>query len=612
MPDIIQLLPDSIANQIAAGEVVQRPASVVKELMENAIDAQSTALKVVVKEGGKSLIQVIDNGLGMSETDARMSFERHATSKIREAKDLFALQTMGFRGEALASIAAVAEVELKTRKPECEVGTLLQICGSQLVEQQAIACPGGTNISVKNLFFNTPARRKFLKNNSVEVKHIIAEFQRVSLANPNIEMSLVHNDLELYNLSAGNVKQRIVGLFGKHINQNLLVCQTRNTIVNIDGFVGKPECAKKTAGEQFFFVNGRYMRNPYLHHAVMNAYSRLIAEGTVPAYFLFLDINPADIDVNIHPTKTEIKFEDERNIWQIVHAAVKEALGKFTLAPQIDFDKRVDFDIPFFPKNAAVAAPQINVDSSYNPFDIEGAKFYSNKNTDTQQVTESDFLPIDASETMDTSRPKQLNIQTFESKANSGSGLEITPRFFQLKGRYIITAIASGLMVIDQRRAHIRILFDQFMGNLSTGAHCETQKELFPRTVQLKPEEHALIVENIEALTLFGLEISNLGMNAVCVNGLPGCLKNAEPAKLIEDLVLALSDDVPHLGETMKERIAMSLATASSIGYNRPMSNLEMQELVDKLFACPMPNITPNGKKIISKIEMENIEKLFK
>lgn len=612
MSDIIQLLPDSIANQIAAGEVVQRPASVVKELMENSIDAQCTSIKLFIKDGGKTLIQVIDDGLGMSETDARMSFERHATSKIREAKDLFALHTMGFRGEALASIAAVAEVELKTRKRNGEIGTLLQICGSQVVAQQPTACPDGSNISVKNLFFNTPARRKFLKSNSVEIKHIISEFQRVALANPNIEVSLNSNDTELYHLPASNLKQRIVGLFGKYINQHLIECETQNSIVNISGFVGKPESSKKSVGEQFFFVNNRYMRNPFLHRAVLNAYSRLIPEGNVPPYFLFLDINPADIDVNIHPTKTEIKFEDERTIWQIVHAATKESLGKFTLAPKIDFDNQVDFDMPFFPKSAPVSPPEIEVNTNYNPFDEEGTKFYHHKLDPNQHAQGAATTNRTSFENTVPNEPSQLSIQTFESKASSNIGNDTSPKFFQLKGRYIITSIASGLMIIDQRRAHIRILFDQFMSGIDAGGHCESQRELYPRTVELKPDEYALVVDSIDQLALFGLEISNLGNCAICVNSLPACLKNAEPARLVEDLILALTEDVPNFGNTIKEKIALSLALASSIGYNKNMSNFEMQELVDRLFACQLPSITPNGKKIIAKMELDEVEKMLR
>lgn len=611
MSDIIQLLPDSIANQIAAGEVVQRPASVIKELMENSIDAHCTSIQVIVKEGGKSLIQVIDDGIGMSETDARMSFERHATSKIHSASDLFALHTMGFRGEALASIAAVAEVDLKTRTANSEIGTYIQINGSSIITQEPVSCPAGTNFSIKNLFFNTPARRKFLKSDSVELKHIIAEFQRVSLANPDIEVSLTHNGIELYHLVGSNLKQRIVGLFGKYINQHLIDCGTQNTIVNISGFVGKPESSKKGAGEQFFFVNGRFMRNPFLHRAVLNAYNRLIPEGNIPSYFLFLEISPADIDVNIHPTKTEIKFEDERSIWQIIHAAVKESLGKFTLAPKIDFDNQVDFDIPYFPKNAPVSPPEIDINPRYNPFEEESVKFSGNTGDGASQRTTDEFEAIRNEKSAITDTPEQLRIQTFESNAFGSSTSDFTPKFFQLKGKYIITSIASGLMVIDQRRAHIRILFEQFLENIDA-QHIDSQKELYPRTVELKPNEYALIADSIDTLTQFGMEVSDLGHCSVCVNSLPACLKNAEPARLLEDLALMLSEAGPNFSDSLKEKIAFSLAMASAIGSNKNMTNMEMQELVDKLFACKSPSITPNGKKIVVKIEIDEFEKKFK
>lgn len=612
MSDIIQLLPDSIANQIAAGEVVQRPASVVKELMENSIDAHCSSIQVIIKDGGKSLIQIIDNGIGMSETDARMSFERHATSKIHSASDLFALHTMGFRGEALASIAAVAEVDLKTRKADNDLGTYIQINGSSIITQEPVSCAAGTNFSIKNLFFNTPARRKFLKSDSVELKHIIAEFQRVSLANPDIEVSLTHNGTELYHLLGSNLKQRIVGLFGKYINQHLIDCGTQNSIVNISGFVGKPESSKKGAGEQFFFVNGRFMRNPFLHRAVLNAYNRLIPEGNIPSYFLFLEISPADIDVNIHPTKTEIKFEDERAIWQIIHAAVKESLGKFTLAPKIDFDNQVDFDIPYFPKNAPVSPPEIDVNPHYNPFEEESVKFSGNvSGGQSQRNTADEFEQIRQQNRIIPDSPEQLKIQTFESKIFNGSTSDISPKFFQLKGKYIFTSIASGVMVIDQRRAHIRILYEQFLSNIDS-QHIDSQKELYPRTVELKPNEYALIAGSIDTLSQFGMEVSDLGHCSICVNSLPACLKNAEPARLIEDLALMLSEAGPDFSDSLKDKIAFSLAMASAIGGNKNMTNMEMQELVDKLFACKSPSITPNGKKIIVKIEIDEFEKKFK
>ncbi|MGE0078973.1 MAG: DNA mismatch repair endonuclease MutL [Bacteroidales bacterium] len=612
MADIIQLLPDSIANQIAAGEVVQRPASVVKELMENSIDAGSKNIQLIVKEGGRASIQVIDDGIGMSETDARLSFERHATSKIREANDLFDIRTMGFRGEALASIAAVAEVELRTRRNSDELGIQIQINGSDFVSQQPISCSVGTNFTIKNLFFNVPARRKFLKGTSIELKHIISEFQRVALAYPEIAMSLTHNGADIYRLNASTLKQRIVGLFGKAINSQLLDITTQTTIVNIDGFIGKPESAKKSPGEQFFFVNGRYMKNPFLNRAVINAYNRLLPADSIPTYFIYLDIDPKTIDVNIHPTKTEIKFEDERMIWQILHAAVKETLGKFAVVPSIDFDSDPGFSIPFFPKNAPVTPPEIEINPHFNPFEEEGQKFsggsFASKTVKHKSAGNWEQLyedkPVEE-------EPSQLTLQTFASKGFDDKPLETSTKFYQVKGKYILTTVKSGLMVIDQKRAHERILFEQYIESLSL-EHNAAQRELYPQTIELSAQDFALIIDNVEQLSQMGMEVSNLGHNTIGVNSLPANLKSADPLKLIDDLLMEIKENQSLPFDDSKQRIASSMAKAAAIGYNRNLTAFEMQELVDKLFACNHPNYTSDGKKVLTIIEMDEFDKKFK
>lgn len=610
MPDIIQLLPDSVANQIAAGEVVQRPASAIKELMENSVDAGSTLIQVIVKDGGKALIQVIDNGCGMSETDARLSFERHATSKIREAADLFSIRTMGFRGEALASISAIAEVELRSRRHEDEVGIYIRINGSQFEEQKSIACPVGSNFSVKNLFFNVPARRKFLKSSSLELKHIIAEFQRVALANSDIAMSLNHNGVDVYNLPASAIKQRIVGLFGRNMNQQLLDCNTNTTVAKITGFIGRPESARKSAGEQFFFVNNRYFKSPYLHRAVMNSYDRLLSSDSIPPYFIYLEVDPNTIDVNIHPTKTEIKFEEERTLWQIVHAAVKESLGKFSVAPSIDFETQQVIDIPFFPKNAPVNAPEIDINSAFNPFDDEKPSFSGKGLTHQKQSTKGWEQLYNDNQGMDFETPIPVT-QTFRSKGFDNSEEITNSRFFQFKDRYILTSVKSGLMVIDQKYAHERILFEQYLGSLSSG-QCVAQKELFPQAIELNAGDYNLLMQSHEDLSILGIEVSSLGHNSISINSLPATIKISDPVKLIEDILVSLKENQTKPLDDAHQKLASSMAKAASIGYIRTLSILEMQDLVDKLFACQHPNLSPDGKVILTIISLDELEKRFK
>jgi DNA mismatch repair protein MutL len=609
MSDIIQLLPDSVANQIAAGEVVQRPSSAIKELMENSVDAGCNQIQVIVKDGGKALIQVIDNGCGMSETDARLSFERHATSKIREASDLFAIRTMGFRGEALASIAAIAEVELRTRRHEDEVGTCIRINGSELEEQSSIACPVGSNFSVKNLFFNVPARRKFLKSSSLELKHIIAEFQRVALANPEIAMSLNHNGADIYNLSESTIKQRIVGLFGRAMNQQLLDCTTNTTIAKISGFIGRPESARKSAGEQFFFVNNRYFKSPYLHRAVMNSYDRLLPTESIPPYFIFLDVDPTTIDVNIHPTKTEIKFEDERMLWQIINAAVKESLGKFAVAPTIDFEREQGIDIPFFPKSAPVNPLEIDINSSFNPFDDTNPG--SVKNTTYQRQSTKGWENLyqqNQGRDFETNGPPT---QTFRSKGFEDNEETNNSRFFQFKDRYILTSVKSGLMVIDQKYAHERILYEQYLNCLSSGEGV-AQKELFPQAIELNAGDYSLIMNSHEDLFTLGIEISSLGQTTIAINSLPTNIKVSDPVKLIEDILVSLKENQSRPMDDAHQKLAISMAKAASIGYTKTLSKVEMQDLVDKLFACQHPNFSPDGKTVLTIISLDDLEKKFK
>jgi DNA mismatch repair protein MutL len=610
MSDIIQLLPDSVANQIAAGEVVQRPASAIKELMENSVDAGCTQIQVIVKDGGKALIQIIDNGCGMSETDARLSFERHATSKIREAADLFAIRTMGFRGEALASIAAIAEVELRTRRSVDEVGTYIRINGSELETQSTVACPVGSNFSIKNLFFNVPARRKFLKSSSLELKHIIAEFQRVGLANPDIAVSLNHNGADIYNLSASSLKQRIVGLFGRTLNQQLLDCTTKTTIAKITGFIGLPESARKSAGEQFFFVNNRYFKSPYFHKAVMNSYERLLPIDSIPPYFIFLDVDPTTIDVNIHPSKTEIKFEDERTLWQIVHAAVKESLGKFAVVPAIDFETQQVIDIPFFPKSAPVSIPEIDIDSRFNPFDDIKPNFGSHGTPHQKQLTKGweKLYNDNQGEGFETSPPLT---QTFPSKGFDDVEENASSRFFQFKDRYILTSVKSGLMIIDQKYAHERILFEQYLGSLSKG-QAIAQRELFPQAVELSAGDYNLLMESHEDLSILGVEIGSLGQNTISINSLPASVKIIDPVKFIEDILVSLKENQSKMIDDEHQRLAASMAKAASIGFVRSLSRIEMQDLVDKLFACQHPNYSPEGKTVLTIISLEELEKRFK
>ena len=616
MADIIQLLPDSVANQIAAGEVIQRPASVVKELVENSVDAGSTLIKIYVKDGGRNLIQVIDNGCGMSDTDARLAFERHSTSKIRNADDLFEIRTMGFRGEALASIAAVANVTLKTRQSGNDIGTSIEISGSQVVTQSQEACPDGVNIIVKNLFFNVPARRKFLKSNITELKHIINEFQKIAIAHPDIEFFLSHNDSEIYNLPKSNIKQRIIHIFGKSINQNLTTLSTDTSLVILKGFIGKPEYAKKTFGEQFFFINNRYMRHPYFHRAVMNAYEKILQPDSIPSYFIFMEADPKTIDINIHPTKTEIKFEDEQAIFQIVKAAVKEALGKFSITPSIDFDTEGVIEIPSLKKDTKINIPDVPINPDYNPFETskdtksypKEKKYISEKESRMRQ----DWEKLYAGFTSSKDHPDSFKTDEMsEQKTLESSDLLSTNNIFQLKGRYILTSVKSGLMIIDQKLAHERILFEKYIGSLAKNVPL-TQKTLYPETVEMNAADHRVIMEILEDICAIGFDISDFGNNTIIINGCPSDIPNPNPKELIEILIEHYKNTQEDIKVNAKENIARALAAASAINYGTPLTIEEMQIIVDQLFACEEPNYSPTGKKTMTIINMDEFEKKLK
>ncbi len=607
MSDIIQLLPDSVANQIAAGEVIQRPASVVKELVENAVDAGSDEISVLIKDAGRTLIQVIDNGRGMSATDARMAFERHATSKIREAGDLFSIRTKGFRGEALASVAAVAHVVLKTRQPEDEIGTEIRISATEVEHQIETSCARGSNFSVRDLFYNVPARRKFLKSNSTELKHIINEFQRVALSHPEIALNLVHNDTDIYRLPTSNLRQRIIHIFDKSINANLNNLETHTSLIRIHGFIGKPEQARKTSGEQFFFVNQRYMRHPYFHRAVMKAYEQLLSPDSYPGYFLYLETDPQTIDVNIHPTKTEIKFEDEQAIFKIIQAAVREALGRSNMTPSIDFDTHGVIDIPVLGRDTEIRPPEIDVNRAFNPFDedqhpnIGGGSY------------RRDPVPLDWEKLYGNEEglPGEALIQTslFSPEEAPGSD-RIQTEYLQVKNRYIVTAVKSGLMFIDQRLAHQQVLYEQFIRNAAHNNHL-AQRELYPSKIDLEPSDYMLVCEMKEQFATLGLEISDLGSNTVVINSCPAGLENTDLTGLMEQLLEEFKQTRQQVKESVIKTLAASLAKAAAIEYGKVLQYSEMQQLVDELFACENHNYAPNGKKIVAILPLDELEKLF-
>lgn len=600
MTDVIHLLPDSVANQIAAGEVIQRPASVIKELVENAVDAGATTIHVIVVDAGRTSIQVIDDGKGMSETDARLSFERHATSKILKADDLFALRTMGFRGEALASIAAVAQVELLTRREEDEIGTRVMIAGSKVTSQEPVSCPVGSNFKVENLFFNVPARRKFLKSNATELSNILAAFERIVLVYPDIHFTLHHNGAELLNLKRGSLRQRIIDVFGKQYSQDLLPVEVHTALCSITGFVGKPEGARKKGGHDYFFVNGRYMRHPYFHKAVQSAYDRLVPEGMQVPYFLYFEVEPAEIDVNIHPTKTEIKFQNEQAIWQILLAAVRDALGKFCEVPAIDFDMQGSPDIPVFDPTRQVAPPQPKYNADYNPFRKpsvpEGwSKLYE---AAVPTVSQTD----DSSSLFDTPDDTPLDV------APQVPLTEKSPSHYQYKGRYLMTAVKSGLMIIDQYRADVRVRYERYMEQFRQHT-ASTQRLLFPEAVQFAPSEAVVLEKILPELAGIGFEVSSLGGNSFAVNGMPAGLDGLDPVSLLRQLVAEAASDV-QLSD-LHARLALGLARSAAIPYGQVLTNDEMESLINDLFSCSNVNYTPDGKAILSILPQTDIEHLL-
>lgn len=634
MSDIIHLLPDSIANQIAAGEVIQRPASVVKELVENAVDAGASLVQVNIKDAGRTLIQVVDNGKGMSETDARMAFERHATSKISTADDLFSLHTMGFRGEALASIVAVAHVELRTRMRGTELGTHLVLSGSKLDMIEPDGCNEGSNFSIKNLFFNVPARRKFLKSNDTEFRNIISEFERIALVNPQVGMSLYHNDTEIFNLPESGLRQRIINVYGKTLNQKLLSVDAQSSLVTVSGFVGRPDSAKKRGALQYFFVNGRFMKHPYFHKAVMQAYEQLIPQGEQPNYFIYFTLDPSTIDVNIHPTKTEIKFENEQPIWQILMAATREALAKSSAIPTIDFDVEDAIDIPVYNPvkevSASKSAPRVQVNSGYNPFEatsykkpeFDWSKLYNDFEEDRsalrQETEEGGFTEITSAGMASTDIPS-VDIPDIPSRANEAVQQDVSTALFketsipcyQFKGRYIITSLKSGLALIDQYRAHVRILFDQYIQNIrqQKGA---SQQLLFPEIVDFTAAEATVLPSLLDDMHFIGFELTNLGNNSYAINGLPAGVENLDSVALVRDMVARAIETGCEVHDEICDSLALSLAKAAAIRPGKTLSSEEMDYLLASLFSCPDSNLTPDGKTIISLLTDEELEKRFK
>lgn len=608
MSDIIQLLPDSVANQIAAGEVIQRPASVVKELVENAIDAGATHINVLVVDAGRTSIQVIDDGKGMSETDARMSFERHATSKIRSASDLFSLHTMGFRGEALASIAAVAHVELKTRRPEDEIGTHLSVSGSRYDSQQPCSCPVGSNFMVDNLFYNVPARRKFLKSNSTELNNIITSFERIVLVNPSVSFSLHSNGTELFNLKPGGLRQRIVDVFGKKINQSLLPVDVDTTLCKIHGFVGKPESARKKGVHQYFFVNGRYMKHPYFHKAVMSAFERLVPAGEQVPYFLYFDVPAENIDVNIHPTKTEIKFDNEQAIWQILIAAVKDCVGMFNDVTAIDFDTQDRPDIPVFEDGGDLPMPKVQYNPSYNPFEDMSSPGKSRAPVGWEQLydglkpSDDDVAPGLFDETSDS--------DTVTPAPAAGEIAEKSPAHYQYKARYIMTAVKSGLMIIDQHRAHVRILYEKYLSLLHDNKSFP-QKVLFPEVVHFSVSEDLVLRRIMPQMDSLGFELTDLGNGSYAINAVPSGIDGLNYVNLVRDMVGTASECPSGDIDEVSSTLAAGLARNAAVVYGQVLGNEEMESIINDLFVCSNFNYTPDGKKILSILKETEIEHLL-
>lgn len=616
MSDIIQLLPDSVANQIAAGEVVQRPASAVKELLENAIDAGADKIQLIVKDAGKALIQVIDNGCGMSITDARMCFERHATSKVRKAEDLFAIRTMGFRGEAMASIAAIAQVELKTKRHEDEVGTLVQIEGYNFIKQEPVATPNGTSISVKNLFYNTPARRNFLKSNPTEMRYIIDEFQRVALAKPHIAFSLHHDGSEIYRLPAASIKQRIVHLLGNNYNERLIPVEEETSIINLKGYIGKPEFAKKTRGEQFFFVNNRFIKDGYLNHAVNKAYQELLPDDNFPLYVLFIDIDPANIDVNVHPTKTEIKFIDEKSIYAILHSAIKRSLGRFNITPTLDFDQETAFSGMISAKAPEdIVPPSISFNPDFNPFgppktnssaipkDSAFSKTYTPK-----KEAEQNWQSLYQINNFEQSQQTAIDIDDQDDEAFDVP----SKQYMQVHNRFIVSQIKSGVMIVDQQAAHERILYERFLMHLENKRGA-SQQSLFPQTVVLSAGDYELAKSLLEDIKNLGFDVREFGKNTLIIEGVPADLgsTNVNETELFEHLIEGFKNSQQELKLSKREALAKSMARNSAIKAGTALSQQEMNTLIEELFACKMPNTGVSGKATIQTLTLAELAAKF-
>ena len=614
--DIIHLLPDTVANQIAAGEVIQRPASVIKELVENAVDAGARHIHVIIVDAGRTSIQVIDDGHGMSETDARMAFERHATSKIHQADDLFSLHTMGFRGEALPSIAAVAQVELTTRQATEDIGTRLCLAASKVVAQEPVSCPVGCHFKVENLFYNVPARRKFLKSNATELNNIITAFERIVLVYPDIAFTLHAADTEVMNLKAGSLLQRITDVFGRRYGQDLMPVEVSTAMAKVTGFVGKPEAAKKKGAHQFFFVNGRYMKHPYFHKAVINAYERIVAEGMQSPYFLYFEVSPAEIDVNIHPTKTEIKFENEQAIWQILTAAVKDAIGRFCDIPAIDFDTEGRPDIPpFNPLQDNIDAPRVTYNPSYNPFKPSASPAAPVSAGSPAAPVSAAFpaAPVSAGSPaapVSAGSPADLPPVDYPATVPQPSLLaEKSPVHYQYKARYIMTAVKSGLMIIDQYRASVRILFEHYLAKTSERSMA-SQSLLFPEVVHFTPAEAVLLSEALPLLTDMGFELSDLGGGSYAVNAIPADA-DGDPVALVQSLVADIAEKTASPLTARHERLALSLARATAVPYGQLLTNEEMDNITNQLFACSNVNYTPDGRAILCILPQSDIETLL-
>lgn len=629
MADIIKLLPDHVANQIAAGEVVQRPASVVKELLENAIDAGARSIKLIVKDAGKTLIQIIDDGKGMSDTDARMSFERHATSKIKSADDLFNLNTKGFRGEALASIAAVAHVDLKTKQENAEVGSHLEIEGSKIIRQEVCATPKGTSIAVKNLFFNIPARRNFLKSNNVELRHIIDEFQRVALAHPEIGLSMYHNDGELFHLSAGILKQRIIGIFGGKTNEKLVPVQEETDILTIEGFVVKPEFSKKTRGEQFFFVNDRFIKNAYLNHAVSAAFDGLLPDRARASYFLYLTVDPKSIDINIHPTKTEIKFDDEHALYAILRSTIKHGLGQFNIAPVLDFDRDANLDTPYNYKDKDAHVPKVEVDRHFNPFEnVPPPRRSAQMPKHEKQDTAGWERMYEGLQSKNSNEETGFSNVTFESEAITSSIFEqdgvVTDRetgatsfpkaestTYQLHNKYIVTTIKSGMVIIDQHRAHQRVLYEELLRNI-TVKESVSQQLLFPLVLSYNTSELALLLQLKEGLENTGFAFGSMEGERLEVTGIPTSISEGEVPIVMEQLLSDLENEVPDVGFSQTDTLAKSMAKSMAVKAGESLDPVSREHLVNRLFACKEPSVSPSNRTTFVTMTGDELDRKFK